>query len=180
MSERRGDSIRTHLGEYFYPLDPRVEEIHIGDIAHALANLCRFTGHTRVFYSVAEHSVRVSWAVSRQYALWGLLHDASEAYLVDVPRPLKRLPEFAEYRIAEQRLMRAICERFRLPPDEPAPVKFYDSVLLATEKRDLMPPSTRNEEHANPPLEEKIEPWDPRGAKNAFLACFAELEVNRG
>src|SRR5271165_7548492 len=87
---RKGDWIQTYTGRVMYPLDPRPEEINIIDIAHALSNLCRFTGHVRTFYSVAEHSVRVSQHCDPKDALWGLLHDASEAYLADMSRPMKR------------------------------------------------------------------------------------------
>ena len=90
MSERVGDWIQTMSGVIFYPLDPRPEEIRIEDIAHALSHQCRFAGHCREFYSVAEHSVRVSRELPQEFMLWGLLHDASEAYLVDLPRPIKR------------------------------------------------------------------------------------------
>ena len=96
--------IGTFSGLRFWPLDPNPEKILIADIAHALAHQCRFGGHASKFYSVAEHSVHVSKLCLPEHALWGLLHDASEAYLVDLPRPLKLLPEFAPYREAERRL----------------------------------------------------------------------------
>src|ERR1039457_118422 len=85
--------IGTFSGLRFWPLDPNPEKILIDDIAHALAHQCRFGGHASRFYSVAEHSVHVSRLCPPEDALWGLLHDASEAYLVDLPRPLKQLPE---------------------------------------------------------------------------------------
>src|ERR1019366_9954250 len=84
-------AIRTYSGVRFKPLDPD-PAVGISDIAHALANQCRFGGHSSAFYSVAQHSVRVSEICAAEDALWGLLHDASEAYLVDVPAPLKQLP----------------------------------------------------------------------------------------
>lgn len=73
----RSDWIATFTGGVFFPLAPRVEDVRISDIAHALSMLCRFAGHTRGFYSVAQHSVLVSRLCSQQDALWGLLHDAS-------------------------------------------------------------------------------------------------------
>jgi hypothetical protein len=181
MSERRGDWIQTFTGVQFWPLDPRADEIRIEDIAHALAQQCRFGGHCRSFYSVAEHSVRVSRVVPPQDALWGLLHDGSEAYCVDVPRPLKR--HLSEYGVIENRLMLAICERFRLPVTMPASVKRADQVLLNTEKRDLTGPApapwTVAQGMPTEPLQERIEPWSPFEAKARFLARFYELEAER-
>jgi hypothetical protein len=136
---RVGDWIQTYSGVAFYPLDPRPDEIHIEDIAHALAMQCRFTGHVRRFYSVAEHSVRVSEVCDPNDALWGLLHDASEAYLIDVARPVKRMACMVPYREAEERLMQAIAERFGLAWPEPATVKHGDKCMLAIEARDMMP-----------------------------------------
>src|SRR5665213_934770 len=135
--------IETISGRSFWPLKPKASNIVIGDIAHALGNQCRFSGHTRYHYSVAQHSIAVSKLIERQgydveTQLWGLLHDASEAYLVDLPSPLKRNPGFAYYSVAEKRLMRAVCERFDLPKKEPAAVRWADQVLLACEVRDLM------------------------------------------
>jgi hypothetical protein len=95
-----------------------------------LAHQCRFGGHASKLYSVAEHSVHVSQLCQAEHALWGLLHDASEAYLIDLPRPLKLLPEFAAYREAERRLQRAVAVRFGLPPDQPASVTEADDTML--------------------------------------------------
>src|ERR1019366_6268112 len=81
-------AIRTYTGILFDFEEPEASPIRIEDIAHALSLLCRFAGHCKEFYSVAEHSVRVSYACPEEHALWGLMHDASEAYCVDVPRPL--------------------------------------------------------------------------------------------
>jgi uncharacterized protein len=84
------DWILTYTGRRFSPLAPRPEDVCIEDIAHALANKCRFTGHTQRFYSVAEHSVLVQSLVSPPYGLAALLHDAAEAYLPDIASPIKR------------------------------------------------------------------------------------------
>lgn len=174
--------IETRSGIHFAPLTPVVADICIDDIAHALSNQCRFSGHTRVHYSVAEHSVRVSellerWGEGREVQLWGLLHDASEAYLVDLPTPLKLDERIGTpYREAEARLMLAVCERFGLPTLEPEAVHGADATLLATEARDLMPftPSYWAK-LTHPPLEETITPWCPFVAKRNFIRRYTRI-----
>lgn len=91
VDKRRGDWMMTYSGRAFWPLDPRADEIDPLDIAHALSMLCRYGGHVRRFYSVAEHCVLMSHAVAPEHALWALLHDATEAYMVDLPRPINRI-----------------------------------------------------------------------------------------
>jgi len=104
--------IQTYKGRKFFPLDPRPDDIYIRDISHRLGLLYRFNGHSVVFYSVADHSVLVSRAVAEEHALWGLLHDASEAYISDLPRPIKKkMPDFLEI---EERIQRAVAERLGL------------------------------------------------------------------
>jgi hypothetical protein len=173
--------IETASGKRFAPLTPAVADICPGDIAHALSNQCRFSGHVRTFYSVAEHSVRVSelleaWGCGRVIQLWGLLHDASEAYLVDLPSPLKNDPAFGAYRDAERTLMEAVCERFDLPVDEPAAVRRADLVLLATEARDLMPFTPEYwSKLTEEPLATKVVPWDSVTAERNFLRRFLKV-----
>ncbi len=129
--------INTRHGIKFTPLDPVAEDVHLVDIAFALSNLCRYAGHVD-FYSVAEHSVITSLIVR---ALGGtleeqraaLLHDATEAYLVDLPSPIKRAPEMAPYREAEARLSVVIATRFGLPSLEPDIVKSVDAQMIALE-----------------------------------------------
>ena len=108
--------IQTYSGGKFFPLSPESEGITIEDIAHALSNLCRFAGHVKRFYSVAQHSVLVSHYCDPIDALVGLLHDASEAYLLDMPRPLKKSGYFEAYLEAEDRLMRVIEKKFGIQP----------------------------------------------------------------
>ncbi len=149
--------IRTYTGHKFWPLDPRAEEIDIEDIAHALSLSCRWTGHTYCHYSVAEHSLRVSKLAqelilkknssrnatvitsAREVALWGLLHDGSEAYLSDFARPLKHFTEFGKlYKFFETQLTEAIIDRFNLMPHMPSVVRTADRVVVQTEGRDLI------------------------------------------
>ena len=133
---RKGDWIQTYTGGQFWPMDPRAEEIYAEDIAHALSMACRYAGHCLEFYSVAEHSVLLSRVVAPEYRLWALLHDASEAYLVDVPRPVK--PFLANYRETEDRLMAEVCRRFGLALDMPVEIKRADSAILNDERAQNM------------------------------------------
>lgn len=187
--------IQTYTGRQFWPLNPRAEEIFIEDIAHALSLVCRYTGHSREFYSVAEHSVRVSFAAQNLYlkadpspgryqrartvALCGLLHDASEAYIADVSRPVKHSATFGPiYKAIEANLECQINRRFKLPANLPL-VKKADDHLLATEKRDLMGPPPRTWSFRAPALEYKIEPWSPVQAEQVFLYRFHALNSAR-
>jgi uncharacterized protein len=175
---RTGDWIQTYTGVQFWPLDPQPEEIRIEDIAHALSMQCRFGGHCRVFYSVAEHSVRVSRELPAHLKSWGLLHDAAEAYLVDLPRPLKRSCEMGVlYSQIEDRLMAVICERFGLTPNPPIEIKRIDTVLLMTEKRDLMSWFWFMAEDTEEPLTEPIDPWEAGEAESRFLTLAGVLGV---
>jgi hypothetical protein len=166
--------IATYSGVVFEPLNPDPSLIAIEDIAHALGNSCRFTGHVRRFYSVAQHSVMCADLVSPELRLTALLHDGSEAYLSDIARPIKMQPEFGDvYKKFEARLEEAIAERFGLVYPYPAEVKWADNVMLRTEQRDLMPPAFRHEGEDYYPG--TIEPWAPDAAGAAFLHRFYEL-----
>lgn len=177
-TERKGDWIQTFLGVQFWPLDPRVEDIRLLDIAHALSNLCRFTGHCQQFYSVAQHSVLVSQNVPKDDAKWGLLHDAAEAYLGDLSRPIKRFSILGtEYKKIEENLMIVVCAKFKLSPAMPCSVHKMDDVLLMTEKRDLVPNSPAKWRETVEPLEKRIECWTPRLAEHMFLKRAQELGI---
>lgn len=175
----RPDFIETFTGRRFRPLDPSASDVCIEDIAHALSQQCRFSGHTRVPYSVAEHSVRVADRLrrhSREVRLWGLMHDASEAYLVDIPSPLKCTPAFMQYRIAEQALMLCVCERFGMDYAEPEAVREADAALLALEVRDLMPAKPAHwAGQLGAAVGEEIRPWSARMAEVKFLETFRSL-----
>jgi hypothetical protein len=174
--------IETFSGKTFKPLAPIWADIRIDDIAHGLSNQGRFSGHTRHFYSVAEHSVRVSERLAeclypRPVQLWGLLHDASEAYLVDLPKPLKLdVTIGAAYQRAEKALMVAVCKRFSLPTQEPAAVRIADAELLATEVRDLMHGDRPYWKKIRAkPLLGRIRPWSASVAEYEFLRQYKEL-----
>ena len=173
---RYGDWCCSASGRQFWPEDPRAEDIDIGDIAHALSNLCRFAGHCREFYSVAQHSVLVSLECDPEDALWGLLHDAPEAYIVDLPRPLKRSPAMEAYRRVEDLQVIAVCERFGLPLTPPPSVKRADNAVLAAEARDLMPPASVRRWHLpEAPVLRRVVPMSPTEAKRCFLSRFRTL-----
>lgn len=169
--------IQTAAGRYFDLLQPHTNQIGIDEIAHALANICRFTGHTRVHYSVAQHSVLVSYLVPDQFAMHGLLHDAAEAFVGDVSSPLKR--QLRDYKSIESRVEHAVLSRFGLwGPDARAEVKHADLVALVTEQRDLMPPRGDGDWSSLDgiePLPWTIEPLPNFVAKALFLRRFEQL-----
>ena len=129
--------ILTNSGKHFDFADPQPDQIDILDIAQGLANECRYAGQCRVFYSVAQHSFLASQIVNPRLAIEALLHDAAEAYCKDIPRPLKYM--LPDYQAIEERVESAIRERFKLPAQMSPEVKRADLILLATERRDLMP-----------------------------------------
>ncbi|MDP3425521.1 MAG: HD family hydrolase [Burkholderiaceae bacterium] len=168
-------TIQTASGRYANLVAPLPHHIDIGDIAHALSNICRFGGHTREFYSVAQHSVLVSRIVPHEHALAALLHDAAEAYVGDVTLPLKQL--LPDYRTIEASIWRAIASSFDLPADLPACVKRADLVLLATERRDLMKEQDTPWPVLDgvPPLPAPIDPWPPSHARAMFVMRYWDL-----
>lgn len=179
MSKDRGDWIQTYSGLAFHPLDPWPNEIRVFDIAHALSMKCRYNGHCSRFYSVAEHSV----LVSRQFteptlAFYGLLHDANEAYLPDVPRPVK--PMIAGWAEVEHRVEEAIFRRFGLGAALPAEVKRVDNAILADEMFHLMADPPKDWNLPEPPLGTvEIVGLTPLQAEDAFLRRFAEIYAER-
>lgn len=167
--------IQTYTGKKFDLLNPDFNSICIEDITHSLSNICRYTGHVKSFYSVAQHSVLASMSVPEEDALSGLLHDAAEAYLTDISKPLKVL--LPEYCRLEDNVWLKIAEKFNLPEILPASVKDADLRLLATEKRDLMSdcgPSWKTTDGVEC-LKDKILPWGPDQAEFMFLKRFKEL-----
>jgi hypothetical protein len=165
--------MQTATGKQFWPLDPRPEEIDILDVAAALSKLCRYNGHCDWPYSVAQHSVYVSHQVPPEHALVGLLHDATEAYCADVPRPLKAyLPGYAEI---EAGIWRAVAERFRLPVDMPACVHAADNAVLLAEKAQIMRPAPADWRVPGEAAPIRISYWTADQAREAFLARYSVL-----
>ncbi|MBL8015523.1 MAG: phosphohydrolase [Candidatus Doudnabacteria bacterium] len=171
------DYTDTFSGKRIFPFAPEVEQISILDIAHALSNICRFGGHTKEFYSVAQHSILVSQHCDPTDALWGLLHDASEAYIGDLTKPIKQLEELKPYRDAEDRLHRVISIKFKLSETIPESVKRADKVMLMTEKRDLMKAADlRVKQNIDiKPLPKRIIPLPPKTSEQLFMERFNSL-----
>ena len=172
---------QTFSGVQFWPLNPKVEDIRLEDIAHALSNICRFNGHCRHFYSVAQHSVLMAReaaknleSVSLEKAI--LLHDSAEAYLSDIPRPIKRA--LGNVVVIEEILLFQIFIAFDVEwPSECnwKAIKEYDNMFLATEARDLLGPPPAEWEKLPQPLNANIEPWGPGYSKEAFLVAVQQL-----
>ncbi len=179
------DWIQTFTAKQFWPLEPRIEDIDIDDIAHALALQCRYGGHTEEFYSVAQHCLLVSHAVPQEFALEGLMHDAAEAYLMDLPRPIKHSGLLEPYREAEDKLELTIWMRFGLqtellPLDDDGVIKIADRAVMRTEQRDLLkPPPVYWKDNREGALDEPIVPMAWRTAKRKFLERFQQLTIAR-
>jgi uncharacterized protein len=176
---RRGDWMQTFTGHQFWPMDPRASEVFIEDIAHALSMQCRYAGHCIDFYSVAEHSWLLASYLRQQGAepwicLWALMHDASEAYLVDVPRPVK--PFLEGYQPAEARVMKAVCERFGLPTEMPPYVHELDGRIIADERANMAPCVAEWAAGYNNPIGLTIHRWEPKRAEIYFLDLYRKLE----
>lgn len=170
--------IQTASGGMFHILDPRQSEIRITDIGHSLAMQCRFTGHVRRFYSVAEHCVLGSRLVPEEDALWFLMHDSPEAYIADLNRPLKHFTQVGpEYRTIEARIMSAIVKKFGLSVEEPVSVKKVDNEMLYAEKEQLLAPLDWGYVwgDSSKSAEIGVRCWTPEVAEVEYLHRFYEL-----
>lgn len=180
-SDRDLDYIETYTGKHLYFMDPKPEDFDINDIAHALANTCRWTGHCKFFASVAEHSVAVSKLCPNE-PLAALLHDASEAYLTDIASPIK--PYLQNYRAIEDGLMKAIAIKFGFKYPLSMEIKMADVQQLSTEAYHLIPSQGRpwawdvwSPDHVRPNPMKGIKPqgYGPEMAEAMFMARFKEL-----
>lgn len=169
--------IQSVSGKQVSLTDPYASMINIDDIAHALSMLCRFNGHGTRFYSVAEHSVHVSNEVTPDLALAGLLHDAAEAYLGDVPSPLKG--HLADFKMFEERMEKVIAEAFGIRFEEfkSPELKRADIQLLVDEKSVLMVPEPKPwpTDAPSPKKPDRIKAWNPSEAREAFLNRYHAL-----
>jgi len=179
-------SILIKSGRYFHFNDPSNSEFTIEDVAHGLSHVCRFGGHCREFYSVAQHSMIASCIVPENWALRTLMHDAHEAFIGDMPSPLKVL--LPDYRRIESEIQAAVLARFGIPfgigRDGQVVlggwVKQADLILLATERRDLMPEGPAGDDEwaclqGIRPLDIRIEPMSPHIAREKFLQRWHQL-----
>ena len=164
--------IETSSGKLIW-FDGRPNVFDIKDIAHALANMCRYTGHCRYFYSVAEHSVNVSLLLPDDLALAGLLHDASEAYLADIASPVKQL--LPDYKKMEAMITKQINEQFGIETDHPT-IKRADWSQLKEEARFLLPSGGRTWFFPND-LEDGVIPvgLSPNDAEHNFITTYIKL-----
>lgn len=169
--------IQTFRGGQFFPMEPRHEDIDVRDIAHALSMQCRFAGHCLRFYSVAEHCVLMAQKVSALSKRWALLHDASEAYILDMPKPLKA--KLGIYEAVEDRLMKKIAYRLNLGqmPDE---VKVADMRILADERTQNMAACAHPWDHelkGVEPLGVELQYWSPERAEHEWLRALTEASI---
>lgn len=184
--DRFGHYQYTGHGRIFFSCDPRVDEIHIDDIALHLSRICRFGGATKRFLSVAEHCILCSQIVPEEFALEALLHDAAEAYIGDLIRPLKYLPMFGDiYLKVEAGIEKSVAERFKLQYPWPAWVKSADEAVLGAEiaqnivsKRANILTDDVQALRSNQNL--KLMFMDPPWAETMFLDRFEELAGKRG
>ncbi|HYD58941.1 MAG TPA: metal-dependent phosphohydrolase [Noviherbaspirillum sp.] len=171
----RRDEIQIRSGRYFDFVEPDTNQFSIYDIAASISKLCRFTGHCNEFYSVAQHSVMASYIVPPEFAYDALMHDAAEAFTGDVSKPLKNL--LPDFKIIEKRVERVVFARFGVRNPLPDYVKYADLVMLATERRDLMPEDDEDWESTDgiPELPEIIVPVNDKQAYTMFMNRYYEL-----
>lgn len=177
--------IQTYLGNYFDFEHPEDSKIDICDIAWSLSHLNRYNGHSMVPYNVAQHSVHVSRLVKPENALYGLLHDAQEAYVGDMSAPLKTL--FPEYRDLEDRIQALVYKKFGLDDQlrltTAIDVSLADRCAGMTEKRDLMRNTIEDPDYWDfsvTPDPEIITPMDATRSFALFLGRFWELADDLG
>lgn len=181
MQKQTKTSIGLSNGDFFDFRDPKGHAFDIDCIAHALSNICRYTGHIRKFYSVAEHCVLVSRLVPAKYALEGLMHDASEAYVSDMASPLKAM--LPGYRKIEESVQEALAAFYGLKYPFPPEIHLADKQMYQIERKTI----ANNVEDKlwytdnkffDTPIEIFPTGMTPKNAKMFFLSRFNELTKN--
>ena len=176
--------IQTSSGKKFDLINVDIDKIDIVDIANSLSKQCRFNGHIKEFYSVAQHCCHVSDLLPAQYRLDGLLHDAAEAYVTDLPSPIKHMDGMDFFVEIEDNIERAIFEKYSVEYTLPTTVKRADGIMLATEARDLL--GSPNDESWNwtkeypEPVKWNIKSWSIERSKLEFLYRFESLIGDKG
>ena len=165
--------MQTYTGRRFFPVDPRAEDVDIRDIAHALAMICRYGGHSKFHYSVAQHSVLMAEKADAVNALRALMHDSPEAYTGDIIRPLKKDPRMAPFGEVERAVELAICNRFGLPFHiMNAEIKRLDNAILHDERAQVLTHTDHDWDVDGEPLGVEIVPWAPEVAREKFLRAY--------
>lgn len=175
--------LQLHDGSQWFADAPHAHDYKVEVIAHALSQQCRFAGHSIYPYTVLHHSLLVGIEVARHtldkaMIRAALSHDFAEAFVVDMPAPIKRMPEMGGYRRLIKAVERAIAAHFELTPYlEHQRIKLADLVLLATEHRDVLGPSPHDAEWLPlpPPREERIFEMDAASVRTGFLAMWKEM-----
>lgn len=173
---KKGGWIQTYSGIQFYPLKPELDKLNIIDIAHALSLVGRYNGHINHHYSIAQHSVLISRTFDDPIlAKWGLLHDAPEAYICDIPRPIK--PLLIGYKELEETYERLVAEKWDLPFPIPKEVMKHDMQILSTEMHSMMTCNKNTEAFLQgiSPLDVEIEKLQPVEAEVMFLQHYIKL-----
>ena len=160
-------SIRTNSGKYVNVFDPDPDTLLIEDIAHAQSNQPRFGGHLPKFYSVAQHSYLCYCIAPEDEKYDALMHDSSEAYLLDMPKPIKI--ELPDYNRIEENLMNILAKKFKFIYPKSPVVEKIDHYLLEWEWNVLMLHNSENKFPLNYP---PIKIMTPKQAAKAFLTAF--------
>lgn len=180
--DRLGYYQYAHSGGIFFPLDPRPEQIVPEDLAAAGSRICRFNGQTDAYLSVAEHQWLASHEVPEWCALEALMHDTPEHYIGDQIRPLKALPIFGDiYLKIEDRIARAIADRFKLVYPWPKEVILADEALVKLEIAKNINSKARNIHQGDSiAVKQQLFYWQPPMAAAMWISRFRALAKKRG
>ena len=177
--------IQSRDGHVVDLLMPQLSALKIEEVAHSLARINRFSGHTKTFagYNVAQHSVLVARHLEPAFQFAGLMHDAHECTIGDVPSPVKwaleELGGGAAFQELDNRMSRAVRRRFKvhMSDESKIAVREQDLRALVTERRDLMGDfEARPWKFDAPPWEDRIVPWDIPKSERIFLEMYEQLK----